>query len=68
MADVTMLVICYLFGWGPQNFCEPGADSEGWRGAYPWPWPLLRLCSFGWRSDVSDRKRSKDELYLLIQW
>jgi len=54
MADVTMLVICYLFGWGPQNFCEPGADSEGWRGAYPWPWPLLRLCSFGWRSDVSD--------------
>jgi glycerate kinase len=46
IADVTMLVICYLssgmqgakgtsFDWGQQNFCELGADSEGCRGAYP---------------------------------
>ena len=23
------------FGWGQQNFCGLGADSEGCRGAYP---------------------------------
>jgi hypothetical protein len=45
IADVTMLVICYLSSGmrgqkeypstGGQNFCELGADSEGCRGAYP---------------------------------
>ena len=45
IADVTMLVICYFRSGmrsqrehpsiGCQNFCEPGADSEGYCGAIP---------------------------------